>query len=307
MSWTPSGSESDEPMHQDFRETRALFDEVAGEYDRTGVAFFGPVGGRLVQHAALRRGEAVLDIGCGRGAVLIPAARAVGPQGRATGIDISAAMVEAARAEAHAAGLDTVEVRIGDGQDPRFPPGAFDAVTGGMSVHMLTDPPAAFRAYGRLLRPGGRLALSAPTCVHRPEPEVFGLRSIARMAAAHPSGSGVYPYAEPFGGARRARADLLDAGFTEVEIHDEPAFITADSARQFLRWTRTHGMRRLWQRIPPPLRPGLERAITTEAQARSEAPGHIALRVPVTYVVAHAPPARTDAADASAIDVPEEP
>ncbi|KUN08296.1 hypothetical protein AQI95_07860 [Streptomyces yokosukanensis] len=272
------------------RETRDLFDDVAGVYDRTGVAFFGPVGERLVRLAALRRGEAVLDIGCGRGAVLFPAARALGTGGTATGIDISAAMVEATRAEARAAGLDTVGVLVGDGQAPGFPPGTFDAVTGGMSVHMLPDPAAAFRAYRRLLRPGGRLALSAPATVHRPEPEVFGLRSIARAAAAYAGGSGVYPYGEPFGGARHARAALLGAGFAEVEIHQETAYITARTAGQFLRWTRTHGMRRLWERIPPDRCPGIEEAIGAEAQARSAAADRIALRVPVTYVIARTPP-----------------
>ena len=55
-----------------------VYDDVADVYDTTGVEFFTPLGRRLVEQAGMREGERVLDIGCGRGAVLLPAAEAVG-------------------------------------------------------------------------------------------------------------------------------------------------------------------------------------------------------------------------------------
>ncbi|MEE4423540.1 MULTISPECIES: class I SAM-dependent methyltransferase [Streptomyces] len=271
------------------REAQRIFDTLASEYDRSGVDYFGPVGERLVALVKIGSGESVLDIGCGRGAVLFHAARAVGEHGRVVGVDLSTAMVEAVRKEARASEMPQVEAMVGEGQSPPFPEQSFDVVTGGMSVHMLADIPAALRAYHQVLRPRGRLGLSAPATVERPAPEVFGLRSIARFSAAHDAGSGIYPYTEAFGGARRLRGDLLAAGFEEVEVLEEPAFICTDSAERFLRWTWTHGMRKLWERVSPDERRRAERAITTEARARSERTDRIVLRTPVMYVTAVRP------------------
>ncbi|GLF96871.1 class I SAM-dependent methyltransferase [Streptomyces yaizuensis] len=268
----------------------AVFDGVSQRYDRDGVEFFGPAGERLVALTGIGPGEWVLDIGCGRGAVLFPAARAAGPTGRAVGVDLAPGMVEATRHEAALRGLVQVTTQVRDGQDPPFPAGSFDAVTGGMSIHMLGDLPAAYRAYHRLLAPGGRLGLSAPATVTEPEPEVFGLASVARMAADHDTGSGVYPYTPAFGGPERVRAELTAAGFHDVRVHRETGLLTAADPAALLRWTWGHGMRLLWERVPPRLRPGYERLITSEARRRSTSPERTVLRVPLLYVIARRDP-----------------
>ncbi|SED73912.1 Methyltransferase domain-containing protein [Streptomyces sp. 2224.1] len=97
------------------------FKNAADSYDRGGVGFFTPMGRRLVDLAAPRPGERLLDVGCGRGAALFPAARAVGPAGRVVGIDIADTMIEAARAEAARAGADNVELLVMDAERPRTP------------------------------------------------------------------------------------------------------------------------------------------------------------------------------------------
>lgn len=271
------------------RKTQLIFERLAREYDQSDVEFFGPLGERLVVHVGVAYGNTVLDVGCGRGAVLFPVARAVGEGGGVTGIDLSPAMVASVLEEARGNGLRQVDALVMEGQEPAFPPKSFDVITGGMSVHMLADTLGAFRAYHRLLRPGGRLGLSAPVTVDDPAPEVFGLRSIARLCADHDVGSGIYPYAEAFGGPQRARSDLRAAGLVQVEVQEEPAFITADSAESFLAWTWTHGMRRLWERVSPRERAGVEDDIKAEACARSERTGRIVLRTPVMYVTATRP------------------
>jgi ubiquinone/menaquinone biosynthesis C-methylase UbiE len=88
------------------------FDEAAATYDAVGVEFFTPMGAELVRRAAIRPGEHVLDVGCGRGAVLLPAAHATGPGGRVTGIDLAPAMVALTGREV--ADLPWVTVAVGD-------------------------------------------------------------------------------------------------------------------------------------------------------------------------------------------------
>jgi len=70
-----------------------VFGRAASTYDRIGPQVFAHFGQRLVERAQLAPGAAVLDVVAGRGAVLFPAAQQVGPAGRVTGIDLSAAMV----------------------------------------------------------------------------------------------------------------------------------------------------------------------------------------------------------------------
>ncbi|MBW6439200.1 hypothetical protein KZ829_36295 [Actinoplanes hulinensis] len=59
-----------------------IFNEAADDYDSVGVDFFSPFGAALAEAAAIAPGERVLDVGCGRGTVLFPAAAATGPPGR---------------------------------------------------------------------------------------------------------------------------------------------------------------------------------------------------------------------------------
>ena len=100
----------------------------------------------------------MLDLGCGRGHVLLPAAAAVGPTGEVVGVDFAPSMI-AATTDA-AKDLPWVRVTDGDADHPGFPDGSFDVVTAGFMVFLLPDPPAAVARWARLLRPGGRLALS---------------------------------------------------------------------------------------------------------------------------------------------------
>ena len=69
-----------------------LFDAVSDSYDTVGVDFFQPIAAGLVDELNPQSGERWLDVGCGRGAVLLRASAAIGPEGRAVGIDISSGM-----------------------------------------------------------------------------------------------------------------------------------------------------------------------------------------------------------------------
>ena len=102
--------------------------------------------------AGVADGDRVLDVGCGAGAALAPAARVARS---AVGVELSPAMAERARAAAPQA-----EVRVGDASSLDFPDGAFDVVLSAFTVFFMPDPTAALRDWRRVLAPDGRIALS---------------------------------------------------------------------------------------------------------------------------------------------------
>ena len=99
-----------------------VFDRAAPTYDRVGEAYHADFAERLLDLAALRSDTHLLDIACGRGAVLAAAAeRGIG---RLTGIDVSPAMIELAGTDLRAAGITDVDLRVMDAEQlgiPRCP------------------------------------------------------------------------------------------------------------------------------------------------------------------------------------------
>ncbi|GAA1261429.1 hypothetical protein GCM10009665_58950 [Kitasatospora nipponensis] len=125
---------------------------------------------RELDRVGLQGNEQLLDLGCGRGAVLIAAARRL-PTGRAVGADLwtrdqSGNSPDVTLANAAAAGVaDRVEVRTADMTALPFPDGSFDVVTSAMAIHNIPSPRARYRAVDealRVLRPGGQLLIADP-------------------------------------------------------------------------------------------------------------------------------------------------
>jgi ubiquinone/menaquinone biosynthesis C-methylase UbiE len=107
--------------------------------------------------AALPAGATVVDIGCGAGMDLLLAARAVGPEGRAIGVDMTESMAERARSAARALGAAQVEVRIGDALDLPVESESVDFVISNGVLNLAPDKQRAFSEVARVLKPGGQL------------------------------------------------------------------------------------------------------------------------------------------------------
>jgi arsenite methyltransferase len=141
---------------------------AAGTYAYTTRAGKFRVWSELLTGLRLRGDEQVLDLGCGRGAVLLAAARLL-PQGRATGIDLWQAdqtgnSADATRRNARMEGLaDRVDVRSGDMRSLPFADDSFDVVVSSLAIHNIHGAdgrrPAIDEAV-RVLRPGGRLLIA---------------------------------------------------------------------------------------------------------------------------------------------------
>jgi SAM-dependent methyltransferase len=110
--------------------------------------------------ADLTLGETVLDLGSGGGIDCFLAARAVGPQGRVIGVDMTPEMLDRARTAAASGGWDNVEFRLGEIENLPVADGSVDAIISNCVVNLSPDKPRVFREAHRVLQSGGRITVS---------------------------------------------------------------------------------------------------------------------------------------------------
>jgi arsenite methyltransferase len=110
--------------------------------------------------AAMQPGETVLDLGSGAGFDCFIAARQVGPAGRVIGVDMTDAMLEKARANAEKSGLGNVEFRKGEIEALPVEDDSVDVTISNCVLNLVPDKDRAFREIRRVLKHGGRLAVS---------------------------------------------------------------------------------------------------------------------------------------------------
>ena len=114
--------------------------------------------------ASLKPGEVVLDLGSGAGFDVFIAARKVGGEGRAIGVDMTAEMVSRARDNAEefseSSGLDNVEFRLGEIEHLPVADASVDVIISNCVINLSPDKPQVWREIARVLKPGGRVAVS---------------------------------------------------------------------------------------------------------------------------------------------------
>jgi len=157
--------------------------------------------------ADLRPGETVLDLGSGAGADVLISARRVAPSGRAIGLDMTDEMLELARANAQAAGVKNVEFVKGYMEDMPLADTSVDVVISNCVINLSGDKPKVIAEAARVLRPGGRVAVS--DVIAEPETDE---QTRADMAAWTGCIAGALTEVE-------FRDSLTHAGFENIEIN----------------------------------------------------------------------------------------
>jgi ubiquinone/menaquinone biosynthesis C-methylase UbiE len=186
----------------------ALYDGLSSE-DVPEAAINASLGcGVPTAVADLAEGETVLDLGSGAGADVLISAWRVGPTGRAIGLDMTDEMLELARANAARAGVDNAEFVKGYLEDMPLADATVDVVISNCVINLSGDKAQVIREAARVLRPGGRFAVSDVIA----DPDMDEATR-ADMAAWTGCIAGALTHAE-------FRETLTGAGFTDIEIHE---------------------------------------------------------------------------------------
>lgn len=167
--------------------------------------------------ASLKPGEVVLDLGAGGGFDVFIAARRVGPAGRAIGVDMTPAMLERARGNIEAfreqSGLDNVEFRLGEIEHLPVADSSVDVVISNCVINLSPDKPQVWREIARVLRPGGRVAVS-DLALLQPLPEA--VLSSVRALTGCIAGAVL---------AEDTRSMAREAGLVEIVLTPKPQYV----------------------------------------------------------------------------------
>lgn len=171
--------------------------------------------GNPTAFASLKPGEVVVDLGCGGGLDVFLAARKVGPTGRAIGIDMTPEMIALARRNAQRAGHTNCEFHLATIDRLPLEDASVDCVISNCVINLAVDKPAVFREIARVLKPGGRVAIS----------DIVLKQSLPPELAAD-----IMAYVGCIAGAILVddyRDGLLAAGLEHVEVIDSGADLNA--------------------------------------------------------------------------------
>jgi SAM-dependent methyltransferase len=171
--------------------------------------------GNPTAFASLKSGEVVVDLGCGGGLDVFLAAAKVGPTGRAIGIDMTSEMLALANVNAARSGLTNVEFHQANIDQLPLADASVDCVISNCVINLAPDKRAVFDEIVRVLKPGGRLAVS-DIALKKPLPAELGNDLMAYIGCI----AGAIPIDE-------YRSSVIDAGFAAVEVIDSGSDLNA--------------------------------------------------------------------------------
>jgi SAM-dependent methyltransferase len=194
--------------------------------------YLAPFRADLVQRLAAKTGERILDLGTGPGEPAMTLSEIVGETGSVVGVDLSDRMIDLARAAARSRGLSRVEFQTMDCGALTFGDASFDAAVSNFGFQIFTDPEKAAREAHRVLRPGGRIAVSVWGTADR-VPLLHAIMG-PMLEHAEPDETGYLPTPYETGGPGEMVEFLHAAGFRDareercrhlVDLRDEEEYL----------------------------------------------------------------------------------
>ncbi len=213
---------------------RQQFDIASSDYD-SGPGCFAHYGRRLVDAISPSPGASVLDIACGRGAVLFPAAAAVGNEGAVIGIDLADGMIQRTREEARSRGVNA-RLEVGDAENLNFADASLDYVLCGFGIMFFPNQSRALDEFRRVLKPGGRLGVTTWRV-----PQIHEVRQVLTELGVNPP-----PYSPGWITEPSVLADILvRAGFLGVQVVLDDAEFEYPNAEAYWEHARGTGFRQV--------------------------------------------------------------
>jgi SAM-dependent methyltransferase len=220
--------------------TREQWQQAAEAWHRWGPTlerWLGESTTAMLDMAAVRSGDRVLDVAAGAGGQTLAAARRVGAQGSVLATDIAPRILEFAELEARRAGLDNVATWSLDGEHLHVEEDAFDAVISRLGFIYFPDQQAALRSMRRALKPGGSLGGIVYSTAERNA--FFSIPvSVIRRRAALPAPAPGQPGPFSLGADGAITAALERAGFRDVQTRTIQSPLRLDSAADCVRFER---------------------------------------------------------------------
>ena len=180
-------------------------------------AFMATTTATLLDMSGVSEGARVLAVGCGTGEEAFAAAVRAGLAGEVVGTDLSAAMIDVAINVAGDSGVSNVSFRVMDAQRLEFPNASFDAVIARNSLMFVPDLQQALSEMRRVLRPAGRVGVTAWSSAAR-NPRISGPLRAARVMGARPPESATYRVALRLSRPSHLAAALRRSGFGDVRV-----------------------------------------------------------------------------------------
>lgn len=254
------------------RRIAAVFNQVAPGYDSPALRFFPFTADRLIQRLQPARGEKILDVATGTGAVALAAAQAVGPEGRVTGIDLAESMLRRLEDKIRQFGIANIDLHVMDAAALDFRRDYFHHTVCSFGLFFLPDMTAALRDWVRVLKPGGTLVFTAFGAeAFQPLLRLF-FEALARHGVG-PEDNAPITAAQRLYDPAYCRSLLSDAGLTEAVVHTEQLGYHLKDGREWWTVVWNSALRGWVERLPVEARAEFERAHVAEVDTLTTADG----------------------------------
>ena len=258
---------------------RALFDSVAPLYDQAGVPYFRPIAAGLFEQLDVRPGARVADVGSGRGALTLPLARAVGPEGHVDAVDQSGEMVRLLTESV----ADLPQVRVVQADATELPEPPYDVVAASLVLFFLPDPVAVLRAWRAALRPGGQVGITTFA------PWTDRWQDLAQLARQHLDAPDdlprIFDADPPWESDGSVEQLFADAGLEEVRTVRHSITVALPDAQTFEQWASGTAARALWLQVPDDRRAEFDAALARTFESWRDEDGMTRLEVAVRYTL----------------------